>query len=122
LTCIKQGWRNAQYILTTLDEKRMQALQLNPRGRLSGTFVPATGSGKTVATLSASEEASGDVDRRIEKLTRIRNLGIPLTVGRERNFWHVIDNALIAAKSGNAAAVASAAFALDILALELCDE
>ncbi len=100
----------------------MQALELCADTRLSEAFVSAPSVGVALATCAANGRASEEIYRRIDNLTRVRTFRSPLRPRRERDFWHVIDNARLAAERRDADTIAAAVFALDLLSLELCDE
>lgn len=81
-------------------------------------FRPTTGRPRSAACLPASQ----DLQRRIENLAALKRVRGGLGAVRERNFQQVMARASTDAASGNPSDTAAAALALDLLALELCDD
>ena len=99
----------------------MQAIELYPGNRFSGIYVAAPLGTVPVASADAGGRTAQELLRRIDDLTRFKAAFVQLSPCRERDFWHVVDNARLAASRGDADTMAAAIFALDVLSLELCD-
>ena len=99
----------------------MQAIELCPGNRFSGTHVAAPFRTVPVASTDAGTRTAQKILRRIDDLTRFKAAFVQLSPCRERNFWQVVDNARLAASRGDADTMAAAMFALDVLCLEICD-
>ncbi len=86
--------------------------------------MPAGAAGVEVplATSAASGQTFQDVHRRIDNMIRLKTFARRLSAHREWDFWRTIDAAHLAARSGDADAIAKAVFSLDLLSCELCDE
>ncbi len=101
----------------------MRAIELCPGNRLAGRFLAAPSVPTSVEMNPRGGHAVEAVLRRIDNLTRLKALARRLTAARERDFWHVIDNARLAVAQGAGVdRLAPTILALDLLSLELCDE
>lgn len=90
---------------------------------MSGRFGPVPGVMMTTSSAASNGSSASDLMRRIDCMTRFRSaMASGVTPDRDREFWHVIANARVAAQGGRAEPMAAAVFALDLLSLELCEE